>query len=329
MEYSRSTVGTLQLDQYAAIVPLIYGKHDAMRSIWDIWCHASHHAAAIAEEIRKGADVNAILAEIADFFLWVLTAINKLYGDLGKQRSSETPQEAVIRISSKTSDLLWNKYPGICPSCFWYKTHKGTRFPEDLLGPCDCQTRQGNRLSSNQRRHDTRLRAKALREFAIKMAGHKPISIDGWQAMFGRVFRPSLSNLTLVEVVLHLLEEVGEVANALIRMYSYTTKDLVAGELLQRQIRLEDEFADTLSWLFALVEKLGMMNENIQETAVQQRNEDRLLLSRILWEKYGSDELRSFYCRHCNKIVCDCPIVLISSAPLVTELLEKTSLEPE
>src|SRR5437870_4567531 len=67
MQYSCTTVGQLQLDEYVAVVPKIYSKHDQNRSIWDVWCHTLHHGAAVAERIRKNAPQDKLFTEIADF----------------------------------------------------------------------------------------------------------------------------------------------------------------------------------------------------------------------------------------------------------------------
>src|SRR5271154_2214039 len=53
MKYSRNTVGGMQLDEYVVEIAEIYSANDRNRSLWDVWCHALHHAAAIAERLRK------------------------------------------------------------------------------------------------------------------------------------------------------------------------------------------------------------------------------------------------------------------------------------
>ena len=119
MEYSHATVSQMQLDDYVAVVPNIYSTHDQNRSIWDVWSHTLHHAASSAELIRNGASADDLFKEVADFSLWLFTTVQKLSGRFGEQKSpNETPVDTVIRIKSGCSDLVWHKYPRVCPSCF-------------------------------------------------------------------------------------------------------------------------------------------------------------------------------------------------------------------
>src|SRR5712692_2845627 len=118
MEYSQANVGQASLDEYASIVAKIYGSHDKYRSIWDVWCHTLHHAASVAEQIRRGARGKKLYREIADFSLWLFTAVLKLTGEFGQSKdTSEAPPESFIRIQNTCSDLLWHKYPKLCPLC--------------------------------------------------------------------------------------------------------------------------------------------------------------------------------------------------------------------
>ena len=111
----------------------------------------------------------------------------------------------------------------------------------------------------------------------------------------------------------------GEVSDALVRMYTYLDGDPLEQELAARQIRLEDELADTLSWLFGLVERLG---------SGQPVDGAKLQLSTVLWDKYGSEEHQSFWCRHCKSMICECPVFLIQNEDEATrhrESLQKLS----
>jgi NTP pyrophosphatase (non-canonical NTP hydrolase) len=77
--------------------------------------------------------------------------------------------------------------------------------------------------------------------------------------MFGTVFAANLRHLSLTDVGLHLMEELGEVSDAMVRMYSYVQKTFVAGEPNWRQFKLEAQLADVFSWLFSLIEKLSRL----------------------------------------------------------------------
>lgn len=313
MEYSRAAAGQMQLDDYVGVVPQIYSAHDAERSIWDVWCHTLHHTAAVAEAIRKGAPADELFKEIADFALWLLTTVDKLTGRIGTlKNSNETPVETIIRIQSSCSDLVWHKYPHMCPLCYSRRT-KGDRnreSSEDFRAPCDCLT-QVDGLDDEARRRAII----ALRSFSEDNRSKKPQSIDEWQKMFGQIFGANLRRLSLTDIALHLMEELGEASDAMIRMYSYTDKKWLAEEARWRQLRLEAQLADVFSWLFALVEKINSTAERAASKAPEP-----ILLSQIIWRRYGSDDLRSFFCPHCGKPVCSCPVILVPAARSLEEL---------
>ncbi len=136
--------------------------------------------------------------------------------------------------------------------------------------------------------------------------------------MIVQLYRDRLKRLPLTFVALHLLEEMGEVSDALVRMYTYLDGDPLEQELAARQIRLEDELADTLSWLFGLVERLGSGQPELVDGA-------KLQLSTVLWDKYGSEEHQSFWCRHCKSMICECPVFLIQNEDEVTRLAANLS----
>src|SRR5256885_17231047 len=98
MGYNRANAGLMPLDDYAQVVAQVYGKHDNHRSIWDVWLHALHHAGGIAEQIRRNGP--HLRREIADFSLWLFTAILKLNGNFGDLQSGETPVESVIKVQN-------------------------------------------------------------------------------------------------------------------------------------------------------------------------------------------------------------------------------------
>ena len=116
MHESRKTVGRMQLDQYVARIAEVYRANDRNRSIWDVWCHALHHAAGTAERLRKAAPASKVFEEIADFSLWLFTAIQKLEGKVGEPKGpNETVLESVIRIESGCFRSSLAKVPEYLP----------------------------------------------------------------------------------------------------------------------------------------------------------------------------------------------------------------------
>jgi hypothetical protein len=324
MEHCREVVGRMQLDEYVTVIATVYEANDRHRSLWDVWCHTLHHAAAIAERARKKAPADDLFKEIADFALWLFTAVHKLEGPIGEIRNrNETALETVIRIRSGCSDLLWHRYPRFCPLCYERRT-KGDRKLEKSKGflkPCDCL------LNDYQPEEKLVRRAAlvALGSFSEDTRNSKPKSIDGWQEMFETVFRANLRHLSLVDATSHLLEELGEASDAMIRMSSYRNEDFVKGEPDHRQFRLEAQVADVFSWLFAIVLKVDSINRGGLDYKRSRSGEVAAAgaptrLSEIVWGRYGCEDLRSFWCPFCERIVCECPLVFVPAARSVEDL---------
>ena len=324
MEYSREMAGRMQLDDYVTEIVKIYGVHDRHRSLWDVWCHALHHAAAIPERLRKKAPAAEVFKEIADFALWLFTAVHKMEGRLGEpQGPNERTPETLIVIQSGCSDLLWHRYPKMCPFCYARRTGVGTQSEEshELLRPCDCPTPDPE---GPKDKAEKRAAAERLHKFSERTRGEKPKNIDEWQEMFGTVFRTSLTKASLPEVTLHLMEELGEASDAMVRMYSYTRDSFLKGEPRQRQLRLESQIADVLSWLFALVEAVDLSRREIPEYELWRFqsigvNDAPIALSEIIWKRYGSDDLHSFYCPVCQHPICTCPLIFVPSTRSIEE----------
>ena len=219
MRHLGAPVGDMRLDQFVTVVAKVYSAQDEKRSIWDVWCHTIHHAAAIAEEVRKSPDGRKLLGEIADFSLWLFAIVEKLHGEIGKPKTiNDPPQESIIRIKNTCSDLLWNKYPGICPGCFVRRTEKRRGCNVDFLDPCDCLLYEVKNLDQSEKRNRTR----GLRALGNDNHTSKPKGIDEWQKTFARIFRANIRHLALRDMALHLLEEIGEMSDAMIRIYTYT-----------------------------------------------------------------------------------------------------------
>jgi NTP pyrophosphatase (non-canonical NTP hydrolase) len=322
MEWMQSTIGEMSLDNVVDAVSVIYAQHDKKRSLWDVWSHALHHSAAVAEEIRKlsvpGANESKIKQELADLALWFFTMMGKLRGSLGSAMVGQPPQDWVVRISVGASDLLWNRYPGICPWCYPKEDRdKLEQFDEeDRWRPCSCDFEVAGLVKKSE---ELRARALRTREIAMQKGHLRPHSIDDWQKMFRSIFGDRLIQMSISEVGLHLLEEMGEVSDCLIRMYTYGEKhrEQIANEIRARQRRLEDELADVQSWLFALIERIHLHFEGLSKaefpTNPNEDPHDDSLLSRILWAQYGSNEMQTFYCRHCNQAICKCSIYFLQT----------------
>jgi len=325
MEYAGEVAGRMQLDEYVAVIGKIYEANDRNRSLWDVWCHSLHHAAGVAERARKQSPVTDLCKEVADVALWLFTAVHKLYGKFGEPKplSVETPVDSLIRIQSHCSDLLWHRYPGVCPSCY-VRTAIGNQQVEkrpEFPSPCDCL------VGNIETRGKDAKRAAVLEVLAFSEENQdkKPKSIDQWQTMFGTIFRMNLRQLSLTDAALHLLEEMGEASDAMVRMYSYRVEDFVKGEPNHRQLRLEAQIADVFSWLFGVVEKIDSIRQRGLEceqwrTGGGEISASPIRLSEVIWKRYGSDSLGCLWCPFCSNAVCRCPLIFVPATRSIEEL---------
>ena len=311
---TKGSIGSLPLEEFVSQVRGIYEEKDDARSIWDVWLHANHHASAIGEEARKYQPGDKLFVEIADFAMWLFTLLAKITGPFEAPVDSQRIQESTVRIKVHFPEIVWNKYPGMCPVCFWRRYEAGMDMSAAGFDePCDCLLHSVETRKQRKKRIHTKL----LRKYAGQHHDDKPASVDQWQKMFGKIYESNLRHLTLSDIAFHLLEEVGEVSYAMSQMYTYR-KDFKSREPSWRQIWLEEEIADVTSWLFTLVDSLKLMPRIARAfqkylAKKQVLREEKITLSGIIWRRYGSDDLRKLYCPHCNNTTkCECAIQLIS-----------------
>ena len=327
MTITKDNIGKMSLDDFVDAVSGIYSKQDEKRSIWDIWFHATHHAASIGEEVRKQKPGDKLLEAVADFSMWLFTFVGKIKDDVGVPLGKpERPEESAIRISHEFSELIWNKYPNMCPVCFWRRISKGMDTSETGFNdPCDCLLHEVESRAQTQIKEHI----KKLHKYIETADGNKPIFVDEWQKMFFNIYEANLRHFTLTDIAFHLLEEVGEVSNAMVRMYTYTADEFQSGEPSWRLIYLENEIADVTSWVFTLVNKLQLVEEIARGhyTYILGPSGSELFLttpytlSRIIWNRYGSNDLQSLYCPHtCKQPQCDCPIYLVRTPTRLVKL---------
>ena len=201
MRCTRESVGKLEIDVLVQTVASIYSSHDKHRSLWDVWCHALHHAAAVAEEIRKASSTNLDLGkvkqEIADLALWVFTMLAKLRGPLGSSTPNQPPRDWLVKISVTASNLMWNRYPAICPWCYCatHPEEASSMSAASLYSPCCCDALQIDK--SKKVKTELRTRALRTRRLANQNVGLKPLSLDGWENMIVQLYRDRLKRLLL------------------------------------------------------------------------------------------------------------------------------------
>jgi len=144
------------------------------------------------------------------------------------------------RVGINAEEAVWGKYPVICPYC-------GNK------ENCMCIT----------------LDEKPSQWFE-NPDGRMPISLDDWQDMFLRIFGRINKPLWIIQVWLHVHEELGELS-----------REFRLGETLKTW----EEFADCFAWLMAFCNRLNIK------------------LGEITWNIYPG------VCSVCKRDKCQCPKV--------------------
>src|SRR5260370_24223308 len=171
--------------------------------MWDVWCDTLHHAAGFAEQIRRGVNDDCLQGEIADFSLWLFTMVFKLRGELGRSGGRfDAPADKFIRIRSNCSDMLWQRYPRLCPSCHGTTISQGSVI-EIAVDACDCRAHP----RALEDEDAWRRRIAAVREYSGRIRSGKRSAIDEWQEMFGPVFSSDLTLFPLSHIPLHFMHD--------------------------------------------------------------------------------------------------------------------------
>ena len=104
------TLGTLSVDDYVEIVKEVWRRIHPRRTVLDYVLHVLDHASKLGEAIRRD-DADLILKEIAETTNW-------LFGFVGKLNDQKNGWESRLNIPTKLSEMIWTKYPSLCPHCF-------------------------------------------------------------------------------------------------------------------------------------------------------------------------------------------------------------------
>jgi NTP pyrophosphatase (non-canonical NTP hydrolase) len=340
---SRETAGHASLNQYAEKIREIWGDQDTNRSMHDIWLHVIRHASGIAEEVRRDRPVE-ILEQLSHFVLWALTFVRRAYGPLGvKQQGERAPEESLFRVRYQLSDIVWNKYPRCCPVCVDLTqsafSTRSCRCPLDLRETIEERYKAITEEEQKAKKKKKRQRIDQLRRYARAHVKRRPKSADGFQRMFEDIFRANIEQESLASIAFHLLEEVGEVGDALLELYTFhkLKPDGITGEEFRwRQTELEDEVADIFSWVFALIIKLDRDRVNVRTFLTKFRPLGQLelldrpiRLSEILWWTYGSNERETLWCKHCKDkggVPCKCDITFLSTSEKISKIVPRLEL---
>lgn len=303
------------LDDLVHDIRIVWATKDAERTIYDALLHAVHHASKLGEQVRRG-EYQAVLDELGHTVMWFLTFVGKLQQPIG-ERQKERWEEHLFYTPLPLTDIVWNKYPYTCHACY-LRLSKEERQEEAFKRQCDCLLKPN--IVELRTEKEKSAAEQSLRKLAEDHNSEKVKSLSGLEEMFAYLFESNYDNLSLQSVAFHLLEEIGEISDALLRLYSYDldkTPDPVE-HCLQRRRSLEGEIADAVSWIFAVSIRVKRLYE-IYDKLPDRLGHGPLPLSppprasminfvNILWNQYGDKNTGFLYCPTCGKSRCGCKL---------------------
>jgi NTP pyrophosphatase (non-canonical NTP hydrolase) len=270
------------IDSYFEDVKVLWEKDDTERTVFDLFLRLVDHSSRLAEAIRRERP-NDVLDALSETMMWHLSLIGQLH------RSLNVIDEP-FRIIRKPSDIIWNKYPDLCPACLENfvinilrdlsknNLHKGNihKLLQTNLHTIQLRIKElaGSGLSSKLCTCPTRAKEAEERHalyapisedlndlriiYADLTRNRKIDNINELAEMFENIFFNVYQVYSIEKIAFHLLEEVGELSKAIVSCYSFDrknapyTKDLYAIRIKH----LEEELADVFSWIYAIFLKI-------------------------------------------------------------------------
>ena len=198
------------LDYWVEHITSIYEECNGERDFKDVLIYFNEDVGRCFQLInrRKDEDLKMIIPSL---FRWFCI----LYSKSNNKKNT-------------VSDLLWNKFPGICPYC-----KKET---------CGCDIVK-HKLDLNY-----------ISDKAGKYKEKKPITINEWQKLFQKIYPRKIDETDFIKNISHLSEELSELSEVH-RLY-YTKTDMPCVEM---------EIADVFSWIMGLanlMDQLSLSNDH-------------------------------------------------------------------
>jgi NTP pyrophosphatase (non-canonical NTP hydrolase) len=324
-----SEASNATLDDLIHDIRIVWAEKDTQRTIYDTLLHTVNHASKLGEQVRRG-EYKGVIDELGDTVMWFLTLVGKLQQPI-KERSKTNPETFLFYTTLALTDIVWNKYPYVCPACF-HRLSKENRKEKAWQRPCDCLLYSS--IVEGRTDEEKAGTEKALLNFAEEHKNKKVERLADLEEMFASLYVANYENLSLESIAFHLLEEVGEVSDALIRLYSYNiNKTPDPAQIYDiRRVHLESEIADVVSWIFAvsikvkllfqvygkLVTKSGLVPFETTPTPLA----EQINFANILWSRYGDKNTGLLYCPTCSQAQCKCELRFYNTEEAISSLLK-------
>lgn len=304
------------IDCYVHDVGIVWQGHDQERSLIDVWLRVVRHASQLGELVRRG-NLEEAQGKIARVAIWMLTFVARSIGPLKGHNT-------LFAITKPISEALWMKYPNCCPVCHGRRVTRGEdHWDGSNIVQCNCiltmaETEDRNiELTPIEKLEARNKLGKYANDcLAEGKNDYGVISLKELEERFEKIFRRTIFALDLEHVTFHFLEEVGEVTESLIYLYTYdkpksTPPETLSEDWKSRLADLEGELADSFSWLFSVSSKLRDVFKIFDKCTGQTTFADRMFVSEHLGKRHMHPANKQMKCFDCGSTLCSCPIKLI------------------
>lgn len=263
------------MEDYLEAVSRIWSRNDKRHPHMTL-LYVVAHASEVCEAIRKRKWDEAA-KELAEVVMWWFSLIDALSRTPSRiEDAYRTAPHVVV----EPSDIIWSKFPGGCTVCLG--RHLG--FAEITEAPTEEQQRMlrlqggkylesdhtcicaGYKTAGEQRTGDFKRYTKEYgAHLARERLTYRPKSMHGTTEMLKRIFHNNVHTFTVEEIAFHLLEEVGEVTDAFLKLFIQVRDDGDEAFIEQRIERIGDlveEIADVFAWCVMLHSKLELEMKN-------------------------------------------------------------------
>ncbi len=152
------------------------------------------------------------------------------------------------------------------------------------------------------------------RRYATQVHPPATWGVKDIEAMSHSIYRLNAQKSHLEDIVNHLQEEVGEIATALIDIYSYHPKldpELTAEEDRLRREELAEEIADVISWIFSCLMKAKELFKSgarfTSSLGIQAVAPPDFGMADLIWARWGDRKLGHLRCNDCRQPdKCEC-----------------------
>ncbi len=361
---NRDNVDSATIEEYATDIAGIWGERDLARPVMLHWLNVVKHATFLIEEVRKKT-YDKIVLEIAEVFVWWLSFINRINFTIPEDTPSSSSEldltNAVLSVSCEPSDIIWNKFPGCCPVCYGFALAEAKNLSptsendeefiavfgdlsndeleaiyDDVVENKECSCLGRKSAVENRSKQFKKFIKQVIPKVAQLERGKKPNSLFEIERMIKEVFKPSIDVFTEVEIVFHLLEEIGEVSEAIADIHLQPNNIDHTKFLKEHRSRIAnmlEELADVFSWIVSMREKAYYIlncsvnyleNEHraIISMPSEKRNDKEALIyssidffkrnveksssiSRLVWDVYASEDSSHMCCEGCKERPCN------------------------